>query len=132
MVCLMEVFWAGWSCLGLGGAVWRSSGLGGGVWGWMGVLGAGRSRFGLVHIGDFDITRRYATRREMSRNVKKCLSDRSRYWGGPNIRNWLYTVKSQISYFHFFQSHIGIIVIHKTEEIFKNIIAKISPGCFTK
>ena len=55
MVCLMEVF--------------------GGVLGWVEVLGvfwAGRSRFGLVPIGDFDITLRYATRREMSKNVEKC------------------------------------------------------------
>ena len=47
----------------------------GGVWGWVevfGVLWAGRSRFGLVPIGDFVITRRYATRREMARKVEKC------------------------------------------------------------
>ena len=66
-----ENFW--WSvqlsCLGLGGAVWRSFGLGGAVWGWMGVFGAGWSRFGLVPIGDFDITRRDG---DASRNVEKC------------------------------------------------------------
>ena len=33
---------------------------------------AGRSRFWLVSIGDFDIFRAFATRREMSRNVEKC------------------------------------------------------------
>ena len=47
----------------------------GGVSGWVEVFGvfwAGRSRFWLVPIGDFDICRAFATRREMSRNVEKC------------------------------------------------------------
>ena len=44
------MFWAGWSCLGLGG----------GVRGWMGVFWPGRSRFRLVPIGDIDVTRTHA------------------------------------------------------------------------
>ena len=68
----------------------------GGVSGWVEVFGvfwAGRSRFWLVPIGDFDIFRALATRREMSRNVAKCREMsknvefcRSRYRGGDLIR----------------------------------------------
>ena len=57
-----------WNCLGLGGGVRRCFGLGGGVWG----VWAGRNPFWLVPIGDFDIFRALATRRDMSRNVEKC------------------------------------------------------------
>jgi hypothetical protein len=47
----LEVFGAGWRCLE--------------------VFWAGLRCCGLVPIGDFDITRRYTTRREMLRNVEK-------------------------------------------------------------
>ena len=61
----------------------------GGVSGWTEVFRmfwAGRSSFGLVPIGDFDITRRYATRREMSRNVEFC---QSRYWGRTSLSSFV-------------------------------------------
>ena len=47
----LEVFWAGWRCLE--------------------VFWAGLRCCGLFPIDDFDIIRRYATRREMLRNVEK-------------------------------------------------------------
>ena len=69
----------------------------------LGVFWAGRSHFWLVPIGDFDITRRYAKRREMSSFVKVTtggdLPDR-RIWSGfgrilisikfgPNLSKWV-------------------------------------------
>jgi hypothetical protein len=61
----------------------------GGVAGWVEVFGV----FGLVPIGDFDIFRAFATRREMLRNVEKCRKMlknvefcRSRYWGGASTK----------------------------------------------
>ena len=83
----------------------------GGVWGWVkvfgsgwrclevfGVLWAGRSRFGLVPIGDFVITRRYATRREMSRKVEKCwVLSKSLLGGGPFIGNSIFHFESGVA-----------------------------------
>ena len=69
----LEVFWAGWRCLE--------------------VFWAGLRCCGLFPIDDFDIIRRYATRREMLRNVEKMSRNVkmssfvqvANYWGGPTL-----------------------------------------------
>ena len=75
----MELFRAGWRCLEVLLVVFGAG------WGCFGLEGA---HLWLVPIGDFDIFRGFATRREMSRNVEKCrkMSSfvefcRSRCWG---------------------------------------------------
>ena len=74
IVCLMEVFGGVWGWVEVSGAAWGWVEVFGGVSGWLEVrvFWAGRSRFWLVPIGDFDIFCALATRREMSRNVAKC------------------------------------------------------------
>ena len=64
----LELCGAGWRCLELCGAGWRCLELCGAGWRCLELFRAGWRccSFGLVPIGDFDITRRYATRREMS------------------------------------------------------------------
>ena len=76
----MEVFRAGWRYLGLDG----------GVLGW-------EEPFGLVPIGDFDITQRYAC--DVTRNVEKCcvlsklLLGRGETYKVPSQKLWLDLVR---------------------------------------